>query len=136
MTGSYFFWTSGRGKSEFVTRKRIIVVESEQLLSAGIFSLLSANGQLDVVGMMTIDENFFDVFERVKPHIIILDEDTLSRNMTAYMLFTKNYPRLRTIVLSLGTNNVQVCDKQVVHIQNIDDFMNQIGVSNRRLNAE
>jgi DNA-binding NarL/FixJ family response regulator len=111
-----------------VTRKRVIVVESENLLNAGIYSLLSANGHLDVIGVTSKDENFFDVFDRVKPHIIILDEKTMSRNMTAYMLFTKNYPRLRTIVLSLGTNNVQVCDKQVVHIQNFDDFMNQIGV--------
>ena len=118
--------TSGRGESEFVTPKRVIVVESEKLLSAGIYSLLSSKDHYDVSGVIMREGNFSDVFDRVQPHILILDEVTLDQYMTTYMSFTKNYPRLRTIVLSLGTNNMRVYDKQIIQVQNLDDFMNQM----------
>jgi hypothetical protein len=122
------FRMSGRGKSEFVTRKRVIVVESEELLSAGVYSLLSAKGHFDVNGVVMKEGNFSDVFTRIKPHILILDEATLDQYLTTYRSLTKNYPKLRTIVLSLGTNNMLVYDKQIVQVQNLDDFMNQLGV--------
>ena len=109
-----------------MTPKRVIVVESEKLLSAGIYSLLSSKDHYDVSGVIMREENFSDVFARVQPHILILDEATLSQYLTTYMAFTKNYPKLRTVVLSLGTNNMQVYDKQIVQIQNLNDFMEQM----------
>ena len=99
---------------------------SEKLLSAGVYSLLSAKENIDVSGVVMNEGNFSDVFTCVKPHVLILDEFTLSQYLSTYMSFTKNYPKLRTIVLNLGTNNVHIYDKQIVHVQNLDDFMNQM----------
>ena len=109
-----------------MTRKRVIVVESEKLLSAGVYSLLSVNGHLEVEGVILEEQNFLDAVKRFQPDVVIMDESILAQHIQGYMTFLKEFPRMRTIVLNLGTNSVQVCDQQLIHVEHFDDFLGQI----------
>lgn len=116
----------GRGEGEVVKLKRVIVMESERLLSAGAYSLLQTNGHLEVISVALDKQSFIDEATRFKPDVVIMDERILSQNFLGYMAFVKSCPRMRTIVLSLGTNSVQVCDQHIVHVECLDDFFDQI----------
>lgn len=109
-----------------MARKRIIVLESENMLSAGVASLLSSNGQLNVICMAFDQENFSEVINRFQPEVIIIDDGLLDRNRDAYANAIRNCPRLRTIVLSLGLNHVQIYDKELIHVRKLDDLLDQL----------
>jgi DNA-binding NarL/FixJ family response regulator len=109
-----------------VAQKRIIVMESEPLLSAGVYSLLSTNGHLKVMSVDLDKQSFVSVANEFRPDVVIMDERVLMENFAGYMGFLKSFPRIRTIVLSIQANCLQVCDQQIVHVRNLDDFMSQI----------
>ncbi|MFN2224433.1 MAG: hypothetical protein PVH65_02045 [Chloroflexota bacterium] len=109
-----------------MAQKRVIVVESEKLISAGIYSLLSSNHNLDVFGMSLRGEELFDVADQFQPDVVVMDERYLHQNLKSYLAFIKTCPRLRTIVVNLSTNSLRVCDGQIVHVQHLEDFMDQI----------
>jgi chemotaxis response regulator CheB len=109
-----------------VTKKRVIVLEIENLLSAGISSLLSTNGKLEVIGLTFEEAIFHEAVNHFKPEVVIVDEQVLDQNLNAFSAILKNYPKVRTIVMSMGTNSFQICDKELIQVQHLDDFLEQI----------
>ena len=109
-----------------MARKRIIVLESENLLSASTSSLLSSNEHLNVICMAFDKENLSEVIERFQPEVIVVDESLMDQHRDDYVKAIRCYPRLRTIVLSLGGNHVHVWDKELVHVTKLKDFWDQI----------
>ncbi len=107
-------------------QKRIIVLESQKLLSAGIYSLLSAHDELDVFGLTLRSQDFFFLAKQYQPDVIIMDERFLDQNLDSYLDFIRSCPRLRTIVFNAGTNSMEVCDRQIIHVGHLDDFLDQL----------
>jgi hypothetical protein len=52
-----------------------------------------------------------------------MDENVLCANMSAYLAILRNYPEMRTIVLSLGDNQMQVYDRRIIEVDHLNDFL-------------
>lgn len=109
-----------------MTKRRVIVLETEKLLSAGISSLLSTNGKMEVIGLTFEEEKFNEAVNHFKPEVVIVDEQVLDENLNAYSAILKNYPKVRTIVMNTGANSLQICDKELIQVEHLDDFLEQI----------
>lgn len=109
-----------------MTKRRVIVLETEKLLSAGISSLLSTNGKMEVIGLTFEEEKFNEAVNHFKPEVVIVDEQVLDEHLNAYSAILKNYPKVRTIVMNTGANSLQICDKELIQVEHLDDFLEQI----------
>lgn len=106
-----------------VHRKKILVLESEKLLAAGILSLLAGHAELDVRST-TIHSLFcVDEPDSQQPDVVILDEELLAANLSATIQLADRHPRLRLIVFRLTDNRVHVFDKQIVRVRQASDFL-------------
>ena len=107
-------------------QKRIVVLESKDLLSAGIYSLLSTHGYAEILSLTLDREDYLDQMARYEPEVVIMDERVLARISDTYAIFLRHFPNIRTIVLNLGTNSVKVCEQRLIHVEHVADFLEQI----------
>jgi hypothetical protein len=108
--------TGGSGSLSQLTR--VVILQSDKLLNAGVQSLLSTKADVEVIGIAHSDESYASILERTQPDIVIMDENVLCANMSAYL-----YPEMRTIVLSLGDNQMQVYDRRIIEVDHLNDFL-------------
>ena len=104
--------------------KRIVVLESDFLLSAGVQSFLSSHENLDVIGIDTKDpEEIYREIMHIRPEVIILDERNrlISPNDLCERL--KDLPSFRTVLMNNSDNQVQVFERNQVSIQKLGDFL-------------
>lgn len=103
--------------------RRILIVENELLLGAGIEHLLAGEADLDVMGIAGVDEaNLLNEIKRSQPDIVILDRATCLINPVKLLTQLQVYPHLRVIVISADDNIVQIFEKQEVLVTRIRDL--------------
>jgi len=105
------------------TMQRILIVENESLLGAGIEHLLAGEADLNVVGIARADEAV--LLEKIKlsqPDVVILDEATCLTNAMKLLAHLQDCPKLRVIVVSANDNVVQIFDKQQVLVNQTTDL--------------
>ena len=107
-------------------RKRVIVLESEDLLGAGVFSLLSADRRFEVRRAWLGEEGFARAMAGFDPEVFVVEEETLARNLSICSRLFEAYPRIRVIVLNPGANTVKVCERQIVILETIEDFFEMV----------
>jgi len=103
-----------------------VILESEKLLAAVVRSLLSELDFLEIVGVsLGVPEDIAEI-DKFHPDVIVVDETFLAKHLDIFMTLMKDYHQIRTIVLHQGNNELDVCDKQVIKIENLSDFIDLI----------
>ena len=105
------------------TMQRVLIVENELLLGAGIEHLLAGEADLNVRGIARADEAV--LLEEIKlsqPDVVILDEATCLTDPMKLLAHLQDHPRLRVIVVSANDNVVQIFDKQQVLVNQTSDL--------------
>lgn len=105
-------------------RKKIVVLESDQLINAGVLSFLAAQDSFDVTGLESSDpEQVYREIESFQPDVVIIDQSSQSISVSQLMAHFENIPHIRTIVLSVDNNQIQICDKRQIQIEKLSDFI-------------
>jgi len=100
------------------------VLKKEYLLNEAVQSLLSQQEDFLVLAeAVTSDEEMIQVIDAFRPDTIVLDGDTLKQSAKALRISFKAYPALRTVIVNMGENTIEICDKQTVTIQKPEDFI-------------
>lgn len=106
------------------SHKRIIVLEADQLLNAGVSSFLNAQENFEVISLETRDiEQIAREIMKKQPDIIIMGSKYGRENLRQLMQRLDNFPHLRTIVVDLDENKIQVREWQSRSITTLEDFL-------------
>jgi DNA-binding NarL/FixJ family response regulator len=109
--------------------KRVLVFRGENLLAAGVESLLAREDDLLVLGVTNICEDGFSFeyeIELFHPSVVILDESSLAADFSFLYAILKKYPHLRVIVVDEGDNMVHIFDKQAIMVARSTDLVDVI----------
>ncbi len=103
--------TNGRS----ATFNRVLIVDNQGIMGAGLERLLSEEPALEVFGV-TVDGEKMLIQEiwRLQPDSIILIEESEGISPIRLMKLLKDYGRLRIIVVSTNSNVFEVYDKQQI----------------------
>lgn len=104
-------------------KKKILVLESEKLLAAGIVRLLASRSEFDVTTDAARCLACLEHPENPVPDAVILDEELLAANISAVVKLADRHPHLRLIVFRLSDNTVHIFDKHMVQITQSSDFL-------------
>jgi chemotaxis response regulator CheB len=108
-------------------KQRILIVDNESLLGAGVERLLSAEASFSVVGAILPDGvTLLEIVKSLRPDIVILDETyllTLSLRVLAEFL---DIPHLRVITVNANDDRVQMYYKQQSQITQGADLIHFI----------
>ena len=104
--------------------KRIVVLESDHLINAGVLSFLASQDCFDVIGMEGSDpEQIYRAIENIRPDVVIINQNSHLISTGKLLAQFENLPHIRTIILNMVNNQIQVCDQRQVSIQNLNDFI-------------
>lgn len=109
--------------------KRVLVFQSENLLAAGVESLLAREDDLLVLGLANICDDDFSFEHEInlfQPSVVVFDESTLLTDFSYLFGIMKKYPQLRLIVVDEGDNLVHIFDKQVTMVAQSTDLIDVI----------
>ena len=109
---------------ECMPHKRIVILESDQLLFAGMQSLLSTLEKYEVVGLNLVDEGLIcQEIERLRPAVVILNENLQGADLDRLLNYLASLPEIRTILVNTLDNRIQIMDKHQVVLRQLDDFL-------------
>ena len=104
--------------------KRILMVNSDLLLSAGVESLLSNEIDFGLRRIILDHEiNLSDELNRFQPDTVIMDESLMMSEPSALMGLLKNRPDMRVIVLQVRENQLQIYKRHDVPISCVEDLV-------------
>lgn len=93
-------------------------------MNAGLQILLSGQESLEVIGKEIQNrEDLFRFIESIQPDVIIVDEGVLAPKLADLLKFLQNYPKKRTIIMSLEKNQIQVYDTKQIQLHQLGDFL-------------
>jgi len=107
--------------------RRILIVENQTLLGAGVHRLLRDETGLEVRGTSPLDQTeLIQDIRRFQPDIVIMDK--VSHLITPLNLLAalENHSQLQVIVVSADDNQVCVYDKRQLLVQQAADFLDMI----------
>jgi chemotaxis response regulator CheB len=108
-------------------RPRILIIENESILGAGIERLLADRARLDVIGVTSVNGTMLiDTIKQLQPDVIILDEAHLLAMPFNFLTALLDYPSLRVMVISAHHNRVQICHKQQLLVTQVTDLVSLI----------
>jgi hypothetical protein len=102
---------------------QILVIESNILLGESILSLLDGQPELEVTHTQLSSLASMVEMNGQQPGVVIIEEEHLLANMSAFIQYTDRHPNLRLIVLALNENKIHVFDKQMVEVRQVSDFL-------------
>jgi len=92
---------------------RVLIVENQLLLGAGLQNLLSGETDLDVIGISPRNQlELVQKIRQIQPDVIFLDEDSRLTNATDLLTFLENFSKLRVIVLNANDNIAHIYIKK------------------------
>jgi chemotaxis response regulator CheB len=107
-----------------MTLKRVLIIQCESLLGAGVESLLTGLGKMLVEGVEQDDLGaIIAAIQAQKPDVIIMDEKTLANHALEFLQFLEQYPQLRVVVVNSHHNYLQVFDKRLIPIETSTDLL-------------
>jgi DNA-binding NarL/FixJ family response regulator len=88
---------------------RVLLADDHALVRAGIRSLLQHNAEIQVVAEAGEGHEALRLIEKHKPNVVLMDIDMPGLNgLEATALVTKNFPKVRVIILSMHANEEYV----------------------------
>jgi DNA-binding NarL/FixJ family response regulator len=109
--------------------KRVLVFRGENLLAAGVESLLTREDDLLVLGVANNCDDGFSFEHEIElfhPSVVILEESSLSADFSFIYEVLKKYPRVRVIVVDEGDNLVHILDKRAITVVQSTDLIEVI----------
>lgn len=112
----------------FRASTRVLVLDNEHVLSAGIETLLRNAAAIEVHGLQLDSQHrILETIHRLKPATIILDKhSTLTNALELLHLFDGDYPE-QIIEISSQTEQVQVYERHWITIRHISELTTIIG---------
>ena len=84
---------------------RVLIVENQLLLGAGLQNLLSGETDLDVIGISPRNQlELVQKIRQIQPDVVFLDKDSRLTDATDLLTFLENFSKLRVIVLNANDN--------------------------------
>lgn len=110
-----------------VPLKRVLVIETEALLSAGLVCLMKAQEGLEVhtVEFQNVSA-LVEVIQSLNPDVIVIDANFLADNVYDFLPIWVEFPKVRVVSMSLNDNNLQVYDKRSLQVKQSKDFFSAI----------
>ncbi|MCL4301464.1 MAG: hypothetical protein KJ077_37535 [Anaerolineae bacterium] len=107
--------------------QRVLIVDNELLLGAGLERLLSRTAGFHVVGVMGVDEETLIVaINHLQADVLIFDEASLLKIPLKLLTTILDYPDLRIVVVNTEDNRAQIYDKQQLVITQFTDLVKVI----------
>lgn len=107
----------------YKTTYRVLVIDNRSIIGAGVETLLSNAGHLQVIGTEPQDENDLvrDVWQ-FSPDVIILSKQSQLIDPVRLLDLLKNYRSFRLIVVSEDDNTMEVYEKRQVTASHHSDL--------------
>jgi hypothetical protein len=105
------------------------VFRCENLLAAGVESLLAREDDLLVLGVADVCEDGFSFEHEIElfhPSVVILDESSIFTDFSFIYDSLKRNPHLRVIVVDQGDNLVHIFDKRAIIVAQSTDLIEVI----------
>jgi DNA-binding NarL/FixJ family response regulator len=107
--------------------RRVLIVENQTLLGAGVHSLLWEERGLEVYGISPHDQaELVQDIGRLQPDIVIMDKASHLMAPLNLLAALENHSRLQLIVVSADDNQVCLYDKRQVPVKQAADFLEVI----------
>lgn len=111
--------------------KRVLVFRCENLLAAGVESLLAREHDLLVLGVSNFSDDKFSFVQEIDffhPNVVILEESALFSDFSFIYDILKNHPKIRFIIVDEADNLVHIFDKQVMMVAQSTDLLEIIRI--------
>ncbi len=106
---------------------RVLIVENQLLLGAGVQSLLTGEADLEVIGISPVNQaELVQEIRRFRPDVVVIDKVTHLADANKLVAFLKTHPKLRVVVVSASDNMVCVYNKQQVLVSQATDLIHLI----------
>lgn len=106
---------------------RVLIVDNQGLMGAGLERLLSEESSLEVFGITTNSETtLVKEIWRLQPDIIILTVESEGVNPARLMNLLTAFTSLRIILVSITSNNFEVYDRQQISTVDRTSLMTQL----------
>ena len=110
--------------------KRVLVICSERILSAGIESLLAHERDFSVFTIAPADVTAItEEIAHFQPNVVIWDENRPFSELTTVLNLARDYPELRVLVVNLHDNRVHVYAKQEFLLNQGTDLVEAVRLS-------
>lgn len=107
--------------------KRVLVVQSQLLLAAGISSLLNRELDLHVFEATLGDETtLLAEIEKIQPAVLVMDAGSQFSGPFSFLSPFNRCPDLRVIVVDERKNRMHIYENQELEIGRTVDFVNAI----------
>ena len=105
-------------------RSRVFILYSHSLFARGVQSLLSQQGEVEVVGMERDDRQALEKIRRLRPDVILVDSGAAPEEYCSTISWIfKEIPEARVISLSLRENGIDIYDKQRITATGPEDLL-------------
>lgn len=105
-------------------RKRLLIINEDTLLAAGLQSLLSHFPGVDVVALTPSGPKaLIDELERFRPHMILLACGGPVTSPPDLLAMLGEYPLVRVVAVSCDCNTVYVYDRSPATVTALDDLL-------------
>ena len=107
--------------------KRILVIQSQCLLAAGIFSLLSRELDLHVFEASVGDEmTLLEVLQKIKPTVMVLEASSPFCAQSSLLSPFQHCSDLRVIVVDERRNRMHIYEKRELEIGRAADLVTAV----------
>jgi len=98
---------------------RVLIADNLALMGAGLEKLLSAEKDLEVVGVaVQSEEELVQEIWRIGPDVLVLTSESQIVDLFHFWQQLENYGRLRIVLISLYSNTVQIFEMQQMTVFN------------------
>lgn len=106
---------------------RVLIVDNQGIMGAGMEKLLSKDPSLEVYGITTDSETtLVQNISRLQPDTIILTLESQGTTPTRLLEVLYNYGRLRIILVSVNSNTFEVYEKQQITANSWATLLGQV----------
>lgn len=103
---------------------RVLIIENQLLLGAGLQSLLSGETDLDVIGISPRNQlELVREIRQLQPDIVFLDKDSRLTDATDLLTFLENFPELRVVVINANDHLVRIYNKRETRLCQATDLL-------------
>lgn len=107
--------------------KRVLILESDLLLTQGLISLLRSREDLEVKGVKFSGlAELSKIIVDFNPHVIVLAQQCLDESYSELLPTLMKYQQLRVVSFDPHSNNLYVYEKQEVRVKETADFFTAI----------
>ena len=110
--------------------RRILIIENQLLVGAGIHVLLAGEVDMEVIGISAPNsEELAQAINNSEPDVIVLDELSHLTCLSRLFSFLNDLPKLRIVVVGAQGNRVRIYNKQEVLITCASQLANIVRAS-------